>query len=143
MLNLFKIRFIKDSGTLLWGNLVAQGIAFAAYIVLLRLFTPEDFGLCNVFFSYTEVLIILSTCKYEMAVVKADNDNEAETLVRAALKLNWMFALLLTVIGIVLALLGVSLSGLPVWMPLLIPVLVYFTGTNRVYNFVCNRYRKA
>ena len=62
MLNLFKIRFIKDSGTLLWGNLVAQGIAFAAYIVLLRLFTPEDFGLCNVFFSYTEVLIILSTC---------------------------------------------------------------------------------
>ena len=142
MLNLFKIRFIKDSGTLLWGNLVAQGIAFVAYIVLLRLFTPEDFGLCNVFFSYTEVLIILSTCKYEMAVVKADNDNEAETLVRAALKLNWMFALLLTVIGVVLALLGVSLSGLPVWMPLLIPVLVYFTGTNRVYNFVCNRYRK-
>ena len=57
-------RFVKDSGTLLSGSVVAQGIAFAAYVVLLRFFTPADFGLCNVLFSYLEVLIILSTCKY-------------------------------------------------------------------------------
>ena len=33
-------RFIKNSGTLLTGNIIAQGIAFLAYVVLLRLFTP-------------------------------------------------------------------------------------------------------
>ena len=66
--------FIRNSGTLLTGNVVAQGLAFLAYLLLLRLFTPDDFGLCNVFFSYTEVLIILSTCKYEMAIVVAPDD---------------------------------------------------------------------
>ena len=43
--------FIRNSGTLLTGNVVAQGLAFLAYLLLLRLFTPDDFGLCNVFFS--------------------------------------------------------------------------------------------
>ena len=135
-------RFIKNSGTLLTGNVIAQGLAFVAYLVLLRLFTPEDFGLCNVFFSYTEVLIILSTCKYEMAEVIAENDTEAQSLSRLALRLNTGVSLLLMAVAAVMALAHVTLSGMPVYLPLLIPVLVFFSGTNRVYIFLCNRHRQ-
>ena len=135
-------RFIKNSGTLLTGNVIAQGIAFLAYVVLLRLFTPEDFGLCNVFFSYTEVLIILSTCKYEMAEVIAESDSEARALSRLALRLNAAVSLLLLIIAGVLVLAHARPSGLPSSLLLLIPVLVFFTGTNRVYIFLCNRHRQ-
>lgn len=134
--------FIRNSGTLLTGNVVAQGLAFLAYLLLLRLFTPDDFGLCNVFFSYTEVLIILSTCKYEMAIVVAPDDNEASLLARLAFRLNALLTLLLFVVAAVMALTGVTLSNLPTILLLLLPLLVYFTGTYRIYVFLCNRHKE-
>ena len=134
--------FIRNSGTLLTGNVVAQGLAFLAYLLLLRLFTPDDFGLCNVFFSYTEVLIILSTCKYEMAIVVAPDDNEASLLARLAFRLNALLTLLLFAVAAVMALTGVTLSNLPAILLLLLPLLVYFTGTYRIYVFLCNRHKE-
>lgn len=134
--------FIRNSGTLLTGNVVAQGLAFLAYLLLLRLFTPDDFGLCNVFFSYTEVLIILSTCKYEMAIVVAPDDNEASLLARLAFRLNALLTLLLFAMAAVMALTGVTLSNLPAILLLLLPLLVYFTGTYRIYVFLCNRHKE-
>ena len=134
--------FIHNSGTLLTGNVVAQGLAFLAYVLLLRLFTPDDFGLCNVFFSYTEVLIILSTCKYEMAIVVAPDDNEASLLARLAFRLNALLTLLLFAVAAVMALTGVTLSNLPAILLLLLPLLVYFTGTYRIYVFLCNRHKE-
>lgn len=134
--------FIRNSGTLLTGNVVAQGLAFLAYLLLLRLFTPDDFGLCNVFFSYTEVLIILSTCKYEMAIVVAPDDNEASLLARLAFRLNALLTLLLFAVAVVMALTGVTLSNLPAILLLLLPLLVYFTGTYRIYVFLCNRHKE-
>ena len=134
--------FIRNSDTLLTGNVVAQGLAFLAYLLLLRLFTPDDFGLCNVFFSYTEVLIILSTCKYEMAIVVAPDDNEASLLARLAFRLNALLTLLLFAVAAVMALTGVTLSNLPAILLLLLPLLVYFTGTYRIYVFLCNRHKE-
>ena len=134
--------FIRNSGTLLTGNVVAQGLAFLAYLLLLRLFTPDDFGLCNVFFSYTEVLIILSTCKYEMAIVVAPDNNEASLLARLAFRLNALLTLLLFAVAAVMALTGVTLSNLPAILLLLLPLLVYFTGTYRIYVFLCNRHKE-
>ena len=64
-------KFIREGMTLISGNVWAQLIAFAAYLVLTRLFTPEDMGVYNVFYSYIDVLIILSTGRYELAVVMA------------------------------------------------------------------------
>ena len=148
-------RFVKDSGTLLSGSVVAQGIAFAAYVVLLRFFTPADFGLCNVLFSYLEVLIILSTCKYELSIVVAPSDREAAHIARLTLRLNTLVSLLL----FFLALLGFVLLHSGMWTnnPLsrsgadtlqsqllifLLPLLVFFNGTIRVYSALCNRYKR-
>ena len=135
-------RFIKNSGTLLTGNVIAQGLAFVAYTLLLRLFTPDDFGLCNVFFSYTEVLIILSTCKFEMAIVIAESDREASDLARLSFRLNALISLFLLAVAILMALFGISPSKLPPLLLILLPLLVYFTGTYRVYVFLCNRHRE-
>ncbi len=133
--------FIKNSGTLLSGSVIAQGIAFAAYLLLSRLFTPEDFGLYNIFYSYIEVLIILSTCKYEMAIVKADTDADAAALTRFSLRLNAVISVVLLTVALLLTLLPVNLVPLPPLLILLIPFMVFFCGTTRVYTFVFTRYQ--
>ena len=133
--------FLRDSGTLLSGSLIAQGIAFLAYLVLGRLFTPDDFGLYNIFYSYIEVLIILSTCKYELAIVIADSDDQAAALTRLTLRLNALFSSLLLLIALLFALFHVTPSSLPPQLYLLIPPMVFFCGTTRVYTFLFNRYK--
>ena len=133
--------FLRDSGTLLSGSVIAQGIAFLAYLVLGRLFTPDDFGLYNIFYSYIEVLIILSTCKYELAIVIADSDDQAAALTRLTLRLNALFSSLLLLIALLLALFHVTPSSLPPQLYLLIPPMVFFCGTTRVYTFLFNRYK--
>lgn len=140
-MRLLKSRFVKDSGTLLSGNMVAQGVGFAAYLVLSRLFTPEDFGLYNIFYSYIEVLIILSTCKYELAIVKADSDEEANQLARLTLRMNaWVSGVLLTA-ALIMYVTKASILPMPSILVLFIPMMVFFCGTTRVYTFIFNRYK--
>lgn len=132
---------LRDFTTLAGGNVVAQVIALAAYFVLTRIFTPDDFGLFNIFFSYIEVLIILSTCKYELAPVVAQSDDEARAVAAFALRLNTLVSLLLLAVATVLWLshsLPARYDALG-WMVLLIPPMVFFSGTSRVYAGLFNR----
>lgn len=140
--SLIHSHWIKDSGKLLSANIVAQGVAFLAYMVLSRLFTPADFALYNIFFSYIEVLIILSTGKYELAIVKAHTDTEAAHLFRITLWLNGIVSALLLFLALVMVLCGVSFIPLPSSLILLIPLMVFFCGTTRVYTFVFTRFRQ-
>ena len=137
---IFTSRFVRNSGTLLSGSVVAQGITFVAYLLLSRLYLPADFGLYNIFYSYIEVLIILSTCKYEMAIVKADSEAEAAALTRFSLWLNAAVSAVILVATVVLSLLRVEAVPLPPLLLLLIPLMVFFCGTTRVYTFAFDRY---
>lgn len=133
-----------EAATLVSGNVLAQLIALAAYFVLTRIYSPDDYGLFNIFYSYIEVFIILSTCKYELAVVVADDEREAAAVSRFALRLNTVVSLILLTIALVLWLCGAlpgNFSQLG-WMVLLIPPMVFFCGTSRVYSFLYNRFHR-
>lgn len=127
------------------GNIIAQAIAFASYFIVTRLFSPEDIGFYNIFFSYIEVLIIFSTGKYEMATVLADSDREAMSVARFALRANTFFSLFLLTIA--LAIFSISkvsdcqLSAFNYQFLILVPPMVFFCGTSRVYSFLFNRKR--
>ena len=133
-----------EAATMVSGNLLAQLIALAAYFVLTRIYSPDDYGLFNIFYSYIEVFIILSTCKYELAVVVADDEREAAAVSRFALRLNTVVSLLLLTVALVLWLCGAlpgNFSQLG-WMVLLIPPMVFFCGTSRIYSFLYNRFHR-
>lgn len=134
---------MKDAATLVGGNVWAQAIAMLSYLLLARLFTPHQFGIYNIFYSYIEVLIIVSTCKYEMAVVRADSDREAVAVSQFALRLNAVVSIvLLTAIALLVALDALpGKSGTLGLLALLIPVMVFFCGTTRVYAGLFNRFR--
>ena len=132
---------VKDMGTLAGGNVLAQAISLAAYFVLLRIYSPADYGLFSIFYSYIEVLIILSTCKYELAVVQADDEREAAAVAQYTLRMNAIVSAVLLAVALVLWRTG-SLPGDFVelgWMVVLIPPMVFCCGTSRVYSFLFNR----
>lgn len=137
-------KLVREAATLVSGSMVAQFISLAAYFVLTRIYTPDDYGLFSIFYSYIEVLIIFSTCKYELAVVVADDEREASAVARFALRLNaWVSVFLLTV-ALLLWLTGALPGNFAQlgWMVLLIPPLVFFCGTSRVYSFLYNRFHR-
>ena len=127
--------------TLLTGSVAAQAITLLAYFLLLRIYTPSDFGLFTVFFSYIEVLAIISTCKYEMGVVAADTDRSAAALARFAMRLNAAVSATMLVLLVVLLFAGwlphkfMQLG----WVVLLMAPMVFFLGNNRVLAALYNR----
>ncbi|MBP5190069.1 MAG: oligosaccharide flippase family protein [Bacteroidales bacterium] len=141
--------FLRDGVTLVSGNVWAQAIAFVSYLVLSRLFSPGDFGLYNIFFSYIEVLVIVSTCKYEQAIVLADTDREATAVSRLSLRLNTVISIVLLTVLLLFSLLGrtaafadTRIASLNPMLALLVPPMVFFCGTSRVYSLTLNRFRK-
>lgn len=134
-------KIVRDGATLLGGNVWAQGIALLAYLVLGRLYTPEDFAAYNIFYSYIEVLLILSTCKYELSIVVASSDREAAAATRLSLRLNTLVSLLLLLLISLLCLLLPSALPVAAGVALMVPPMVFFCGTARVYSFLFNRYK--
>ena len=132
---------VREMGTLLSGNVLAQVISLVAYFALTRIFSTEDYGLYSIFYSYIEVLIIISTCKYELAIVAADTDREADALARFTLRLNAIVSVVLITVALALWLMGALPGNFAQlgWMVLLIPPMVFFCGTSRIYSFLFNR----
>lgn len=133
-----------EAATLVGGNVLAQAIALLAYLALTRIFSPSDYALFNIFYSYIEVLIILSTCKYELAVVVAYDETECVAVSRFALKMNtWVSVVMLTVVALlyVTGCLPGTFSQLGA-LSLLIPPMVYLCGTSRVYTALYNRFHR-
>ena len=135
---------VTEAATVLSGNVLAQVIALAAYFVLTRIYAPEDYGLFNIFYSYIEVLVIASTCKYELATVVADDDRQAAAVARFALRLNTSVSCVLLALAASLWLTGALPSHFrPLgWMVMLIPPMVFFCGTSRIYSFIYNRFHR-
>ncbi len=135
---------VGEAATLVSGNVLAQVITLLAYFVLTRIYTPDDYGLFNIFYSYIEVLIIFSTCKYELAIVVADDEREASAVAHFALRLNALVSAGLLLVALLLWLTNTLPGNFAQlgWMVLLIPPMVFFCGTSRVYSYLYNRFHR-
>lgn len=72
---------VRNSAKLLTANVVAQAIGLLVYPILTRLYSPEDFGLLNLFLSIGGVLVLLATAEYQYAIVLPKKDEDARGLV--------------------------------------------------------------
>lgn len=118
--------FRRNALAMLTGTAVAQAIPLAISPLLTRLYSPEAIGLQTLFMSWAAALGVMATCRYDLAVVLPEQDEEADrvTTLVLAIAATVMAALLLAV-----ALFGPSLreaSGYPQqvsWLWLLAPML--------------------
>lgn len=75
--HLLHSKLLHNTATLVTGNVVQIAIALATYPLLTRLYSPDDFGLVNVFMSIGGLLILLATAKYEDAILLPSSQNGA------------------------------------------------------------------
>lgn len=85
----------RDVGKLLSANVVAQAIGLLIYPILTRLYSPEDFGLLNLFVSIGAILTLLSTSEYQSAILLPKEDKEAAGIARVALSVLGLWILLI------------------------------------------------
>ena len=84
------LSFISSSGVrnvlkLLSANVVAQVIGLVVYPFLTRMYSPEDFGLLNLFLSIGNVLVVLALADYYYSIVLPKEERQASSLVHASL----------------------------------------------------------
>ena len=67
--------------TLSSGTAIAQLITLLASPILTRLYSPETFGQYSVFLSIANILSLLSTLRYDSAIILAEDEQEAIDIV--------------------------------------------------------------
>ncbi|MDR1683322.1 MAG: oligosaccharide flippase family protein [Candidatus Symbiothrix sp.] len=82
---LYVSEFAKFSAVLLSSNVLSQVIAIAVYPLLTRLFSPDVFGEYNWFLSLVGILTLITTGRYELAIVLAKTEKQAVALFQLSL----------------------------------------------------------
>lgn len=132
---------LKNSTRLLSANVIAQVIGLLVYPILTRIYTPEDFGLLNLFLSIGSVLTLIGTAEYQYAIVLPKEEKKAIAILQVG------FTILLTVCTLVLFVcffLSNPIANLLktpelaswLWM---MPIFVLFTGTWTIINYYLTR----
>lgn len=85
------------------GSAVGQLVALAVSPILTRIYTPEDFGLLNVFVSVASVLGTLVLFRLDAAIPLPDSDRVAASVAWLALTISTAMSLVIGLLGPVVA----------------------------------------
>ncbi|WP_432745494.1 oligosaccharide flippase family protein [Methylobacter sp. G7] len=133
--------YVMQIFTLMSGTLVAQLVMLAFVPILTRLYSPAEFGVYSLFFSVSNVLGMVSSLKYDQAIMLPRSDRNALALV--------LLSIFITLGMVVLVGLSIFLFddliisyfnnlGHVIW---LIPVGVFLTGFLQIFNAYSSRYQ--
>lgn len=136
-----KSDFYKSILTILSGSTLAQLIPLFTEPILVRLFTPLEFGILALFLAVATIFSSVATARYEMAIVLPKSDQSAVNL----LFLSLLIAVFMTVVsGIIVFLFGHNISLLVnapelreflIWVPLF----VFVAGVYQSFNMWTTR----
>lgn len=74
---MFKSEIYKNAAKMLSGNAIAQMVGLLFYPLLTRIYSPDDFGLLNLFLSIGGVLLIVANADYHYAILLPKSDKKA------------------------------------------------------------------
>ena len=87
--------FAKNVLTVMTGTLLAQAIPIAFMPIMTRVFTPEDFGLFALYGAIVAILGVVSTGRYEIAIMLPKEDEDAKTLLHISVLIAFVISLIL------------------------------------------------
>ncbi|MEQ1557915.1 MAG: oligosaccharide flippase family protein [Methyloglobulus sp.] len=130
--------------TLTTGTTIAQAIPIAISPILTRIYTPDDFGVFALFIAITSITSIVSTGRYELAIMLPKKDSNGAHLVA----LSVCIAMGMSVIALIFILLFnqsiTNYLGKPEisdWL-YFIPLSIFLTGLYQSLNYWSNRKKK-
>lgn len=131
-----KSDFYKSVLTILSGSTLAQLIPLFTEPILVRLFSPLEFGILALFLAVATIFSSVATARYEMAIVLPKSDGSAVNILFLSLFIAILMALFS---GIVIMLFGENISNLVntpelneflFWVPLYVLVAGIFQSFN-------------
>lgn len=129
--------FFKDTAKLAIATAIAQAITILASPFLTRIFTPEEYGILAAYTSILNIIVVVSSLRYELAIPLPQKDGQAEILLFASIGLNLLFVIL-SIFGVIFlgdylsALLNAPNLGRHLW---LLPFGILFYGTYKSINY--------
>jgi len=96
-----KSELVKNISTLAAGTALAQLIPILISPILRRYYTPEAYGAYTVYLSLIGILIVVSSLKYELAIILPRKDKQAANLFFLTVILSFLINILLLLIILV------------------------------------------
>jgi len=126
------------------GTMVAQGMSLLLAPVLSRLFTPEDFGLVALYLGILSVLSVITTAKYEQAIMLPRHEMDAVRICWLVMGITTLVSLATCLIVVLfnkpLALLSGN-PGISPWLYVL-PLSLFLHGLTQTATFFANRRKR-
>jgi O-antigen/teichoic acid export membrane protein len=144
---LIRGRFARDALTVVVGTSLAQIISIVVSPITTRLYNPAQFGVFALYLSFVTILSTIATGRYDVAVLLARDDREADGVALGATIICAIASVVLLVGAIFFGpriASGLGAPSLAPWL-LLAPVAILFTGVSTTFSYWHNRhshYRK-
>ena len=139
--SLYSNQFVKNVAILISGTAIAQALMLLSAPALSRLYTPAAFGVLGLFVSVAGIVSVISTLRYEMAIVLERDDKDAANVLILSLGVT----MLMTIISLlIIAIFGGWIAhqlgepALKAWL-WLVPVSVLAIGVYQSLNFWATR----
>jgi O-antigen/teichoic acid export membrane protein len=100
--SLKKSELLRNTSVLISGTAIAQLIPVLLQPVLRRYYTPEAFGAYSVYLSLVGMLAIISSLKYDLAIILPKKDKDAANIFFLTLFISLAFNLLSIIIIVIL-----------------------------------------
>ncbi len=141
LLHFLRLEPIRHFMALFSSSVIGQGVALLLAPVLSRLFVPDDFGLAALYLSLLSILSVISTAKYEQAIMLPRDENAAIHLFRLVLRLTILFSILLMAPLTLFRTNIATMLGNPAIAPwiVFVPLSLIIHGTFQASLFYSNR----
>ncbi len=131
-----KNEFVKHVLTLISGTSIAQFIPILISPILTRIYTPEDFSVLGIYVSIAIILSEMITGKYELALMKAEEEEKASLV-----SLTLIFIGCATILFSILFFLFFDIfsffkiSGDAYWKYILL-IIIAFLGITKLFSYL-------
>ena len=137
-----KSEFNRNVFTLFTGQIIVQAISFAVGFIITRLYLPEQIGVYSLFVAIVTILTIVSTGRYDAAIVVEEDDDKVKSLWLLSMVVSLFFNLFLIVFLYLFSeqlMTYLNIDGLGKWL-LLIPFTVFIGSIIKATQYYFNRY---
>ncbi|MBD2813261.1 lipopolysaccharide biosynthesis protein [Xenorhabdus sp. Flor] len=141
---LIKNKSYRNILTLITGSTIAQAIPIAVSPILTRLYTPEDFGVLALFTSLVTIISVISTGRYEFAIMLPKKHSEAANIVI----LSTFIVCIISIITFIVILLFhhkiieiINSPKIGLWL-YFVPLAIFLSGVFNILNYYNTRLQK-
>ena len=134
--NKLKSEFTRNVLTLMTGTTISQAIPIIISPILTRVYTPQDFGIFALYMSMVTLITLISTGRYELAIMLPKKDRDAKYMLYLSMCIALFISILLISIIFLFDDVIINFIGVPELLPWLYlsPIIIIFMALFQSLN---------